>query len=459
MSGKWTAMAVLSIGTLMSTLDGGMVSAAFPALTEAFDTDASTVLWVNVSFWVTNVGLLLTMGWLGDVFGRRRIFAVGYLIFTLGLLLSAASFEVWQIIAARIVQGFGSAMTLSNLNALITTSFRPDERGKAMGVSGAVVGVGLSVGPLLGGFLLDVLDWRALFYVRAPVGLMGSVLAWTVLAPDAGPRAKPRVDFLGALALFASLGSFLLALNQGGRSGFGSGFVLGMALIASASLPVLVWTQIRSVHPIIDVTLFRSRQYTLALLVLVSHYLSHGPVLLVAPFFLIDALGFSASKMGLFLAGFVIGRTFMAPVAGFLSDRFGPRPFLVFGNCLIAASLLWLSMLGLDTPEAVLLLALFSAGIGSAFFEPVVTSAIMGSVPADRLGAASASVAMGRHVAFSVGVALAGAIFAIRQPIHLADTGLEASAIAGAFNDTVLAAAALAALAVLFSTGMRKQTP
>lgn len=450
-------MAVLSFGTLMSTLDGGMVSIAFPALAEAFHTDASTVLWVNVAFWVTNVGLLLTMGWLGDVFGRRRVFAAGFLVFTLGLLLSAASFEIWQIIAARIVQGVGSAMTLSNLNALITTSFPSDERGKAMGVSGAVVGVGLTVGPLLGGFLLDVLDWRALFYVRAPVGLLGSILAWTVLAPDAGPRSKLRVDFLGAIALFATLGSFLLALNQGGRIGFGSGFVLGMFLVAAASLPVLVWTQMRSVRPIIDVTLFRSRQYTFALLVLISRYLSDGPILLVAPFFLTDALGFSATKMGLFLAGFVVGRTFMAPVAGYLSDRFGPRPFLIFGNSVTAVSLLWLSTLGLESPAAVLFLALFSTGIGSAFFEPVVTSVIMGSVPGDRLGTASASVAMGRHIAFSVGVALAGAIFAIRQPIHLADTGSEASAIAAAFNDTVRIAVVLAAFAIVFSLGTRKQ--
>jgi EmrB/QacA subfamily drug resistance transporter len=441
----------------MSTLDGGMVSAAFPALVEAFDTDASTVLWVNVAFWVTNVGLLLTMGWLGDVFGRRRVFSVGYLVFTVGLLLAAASLEVWQIIASRIVQGIGSAMTLSNLNALITNSFPSNERGKAMGISGAVVGIGLSVGPLLGGFLLDSLDWRALFYTRAPVGLLGSIMAWTMLTPDRNGEGKFRIDFLGATALFVTLGTLLLALNQGGRHGFESIYVISLTLISLGSLPLLVWTQKRSARPIIDISLFQSRQYTFALLVLVSHYLSHGPILLVAPFFLVNSLEFSASKMGVFLAGFVLGRVFCAPFAGHLSDRFGPRPFLLFGNCLTAMSLFWLSTIGLNTADLALFLALSSAGVGSAFFEPVVTSTIMGSVQKERLGTASASVAMGRHIAFSVGVTLAGAIFAIREPFHLAKTGMETSAIAGAFSDTLLVAVILATAAVVFSIGTSKQ--
>ena len=233
--------------------------------------------------------------------------------------------------------------------------------------------------------------------------------------------------------------------------------MFAFAIMFLTSLPVLVWTQRRSLRPIIDINLFHSRQYTFALLVLVSHYLSHGPILLVAPFFLVNSLQFSASKMGIFLAGFVIGRVFFAPITGHLSDRFGPRPFLLFGNSVIAISLFWLSTVGLHTPDWILFLALSSAGVGSAFFEPVVTSTIMGSARNDRLGTASASVAMGRHIAFSVGVALAGAIFAIREPFHLAETGMETSAIAGAFSDTLMVAGMLAVLATIFSVGTRKE--
>ena len=156
---KWTALTVVSFATLMSTLDGGMVNVSYPALAEAFETGVSTVLWVTVSYWITAVGLLLTMGWIGDEFGKRRVFMIGSVVFTLGILISAASFNVWHLIGARIFQGVGSSMILSNLNAMITARFPTKERGMALGVSGAVVGVGLSAGPLLGGPLLDLLDW------------------------------------------------------------------------------------------------------------------------------------------------------------------------------------------------------------------------------------------------------------------------------------------------------------
>ena len=452
---KWIVLSVVSIGTLMATLDGGMVGVSYPALAEAFDTDTSTVLWVNVAFWVTSVGLLFTLGWLGDVAGRRRVFTLGFVVFTLGLLMSAGSFTVWQLIGARIFQGIGSSMILSNLNALIADSFPSGERGKALGVSGAVVGVGLSAGPLAAGLLLDALDWRALFYSRAPLGVLGAALGWWLLPRDRVQGGQFRMDFLGAAALFGTLASALLVVNQGGRQGFGSPTVLGLAVAAGVFLPVLVWSQTRSVRPILGFSLFRSRQYTVSLLILGSHYLSHGGILLVAPFFFIESLGFSATKMGLFIAAFYIGRTVFAPVSGRLSDRFGPRPFLVLGNLFLAVALLWLSGLGTGASEAALLSAMLLAGVGSAFFEPVVTSVIMGSVPQDRLGTASASIATGRHVAFAIGVAVAGAIYAIRERVYLADMA-EVEAIARGFGDTVLSGVALAAVAVVLSLFTRR---
>ena len=446
----------------MSTVDGGIVNVAYPSLSVAFETDTSTVLWVTVAFWVTNVGLLLTLGWLGDVAGRRRVFTAGFVVFTLGMLMSAVSLNVWHLIGSRIVQGVGSSMLLSNLNAFITASFPAGERGKAMGVSGAVVGVGLAAGPLIGGFLLDVLDWRALFYTRAPLGVLGAALGWSLLPRDPAGIGRFRIDLIGAGALFGTMAAFLLVVNQGGRLGFTSTPVIGMAIAATIFTPLLVWTQRRAVRPILELSMFRIKPYAFSLGVTIGHYISHGAIMLVAPFYLMDSLGFSATKMGLFIATFYIGRTFVAPAAGWLSDKFGPRLFLILGNSMLAVALLWLSRQGTDATDAALLWGMLLAGAGSGFFEPVVTSVIMGSVPPDRLGTASASIAMARHIAFSVGVTLAGAVFAIRERVYLSDLALkgpqelvEARAIALGFGDAVLAGVALAVLAVVLSTRVR----
>ena len=460
---KWVALTVISIGTLMSTLDGGMVGVSYPALAKAFGTDTSTVLWVTVSYWVTAIGLLFTLGWVGDQIGRRRIYTLGFVVFTLGILMAAASSNIWQLIGARIFQGVGSAMILSNLNALIASIFPSRERGKALGVSGAVVGVGLSTGPLLGGLLLDVFDWRALFYSRVPLGVLGAVLAWWLLPRDRAVRDRFQVDIVGAVALFGSLASLLLVVNQGGKLGFGSMPVIGLAVAAGVFLPLLVWAERRAARPILDMSLFRSRQYTIGVLVLIGHYLSHGGILLLAPFFFVDALDYSSTKMGLFIAAFSIGRAFLAPIAGLLSDRLGPRLFLFLGNVLLAVALLWLSRPGTATMEWALLSAMLLAGAGSALFEPVVTSVIMGSAPHDRLGTASASVAMGRQIAFSIGVTVAGAIFTIRESAYVAELAVggvseevaAAEAVARGFGDTMLAGVAVAIVAATLSLSLR----
>ena len=457
--GKWATLAVVSIGTLMSTLDGGMVGVSFPALSEAFDTGSSTILWVSVAFWATSFGLLPTLGWLGDVHGRKRVYTIGSLVFAFGILAAAAAPNVWALIAVRIVQAVGSAMVLSNLNAVIAAAFPAGERGRALGVSGAVVGVGLSAGPLVGGFLVDALGWQSLFYTRAPLGLLGALLAWRMLPADRTTGGRWGLDLLGSGTLFVTLAAFLLIINQGGRLGFDSPVVLGLAAAAAALAPVLVWTERRAARPILQASLFRSRDYTVALMVQISHYLAHGGIILVAPFFFVDSLGFSATRMGVFIAAFYAARTVMAFPAGWLSDAFGPRRFLVFGNGLFALALLWVAREWTGSNEVAILAALLLAGVGSAFFEPVVTSVIMGAVPVDRLGTASALVAMGRHVAFAAGVALAGAVFAVRERGYLRELGESgaAEAIGRGFSDTMLTCVALAVAATLFSTLIRSR--
>ena len=292
---------VAALGNLVLTIDSGIMGVSYPALADAFETDTSTVLWVSVAFWVTGVGLVMTVGWLSDVGGRRLSYTLGFVLYSLALGLSAITAELWQLIAARVFMGLGSAMILAGVNAIILDRFGPRERAKAIGIAGAVVGIGLTTGPLAGGWLLDELGWRALFYTRVPISLVAAGLSWWVL--DSQERDGKRdfaVDRLGAVALFAVLASFLVMVNRGAEDGLLSPLVLAMAGLLIVSVPVLVASQRRSARPILDFGLFRRPGYGFGLGVLVFHYTSLGAILLLAPFFFIDALGVLGDQDGPF---------------------------------------------------------------------------------------------------------------------------------------------------------------
>ena len=449
---KWLVLLVAALGNLVLTIDSGIMGVSYPALAEAFDTDTSTVLWVSVSFWVTGVGLVMTVGWLSDVGGRRLSYTLGFVLYSLALGLSAITAELWQLIAARVFMGLGSAMILAGVNAIILDRFGPRERAKAIGIAGAVVGIGLTTGPLAGGWLLDELGWRALFYTRVPISLVAAGLSWWVLeSQERDGKRDFAVDRLGAIALFAVLASFLVLVNRGAEDGLLSPLVLAMAGLLIVSVPVLIASQLRSERPILDFGLFRRPGYGFGLGVLVFHYTSLGAILLLAPFFFIDALGFSATKMGLFIMLHTLMRVFLAPVSGALTHRIGAWTLSGIGLAAMMGSLAWLSVLADSGSELAILGALLLAGVGSGLYEPPNTTTIMGSVPADRYGTASASIASGRQLSFSIGVAVAGAIFAVRERAYLGLSEAAERAIALGFSDALLAGVVLAGLGVVLS--------
>ena len=449
---RWLILLAACLGNLVLTLDSGVMGVSYPALAEAFDTDTSTVLWVSVAFWVTGVGLVMTVGWLGDVGGRRLSYTLGFVLFSVALGLSAMAAELWQLIAARVFMGLGSSMVLAGVNAVILDRFGPQQRARAIGIAGAVVGLGLSVGPLAGGWLLDELGWRALFYTRIPLSLAAAGLSWWALSDSGGRRPRDlSIDWLGAVALFSVLASFLVVVNRGAEDGPFSPLVIASAALFAASLPLLVVSQRRSARPILDFGLFRRPGYGLGLGVLVFHYTSLGAILLLAPFFFVRALGFSATRMGLFIMLHTLMRVFLAPVSGALTHRVGAWTLSGVGLAAMVVSLSWLSALADSGSEQAILAALLLAGVGSAFYEPPNTTTIMGSVPADRYGTASASIASGRQLSFSVGVALAGAVFAVRERAYLGALEAAERAVALGFSDALLAGAALAGLGVVVS--------
>ena len=416
---KWVVLTIVSLGTILTTLDGGMVQVGYPALAKAFNLDPSDILWVTVSFWITSVGLMLTLGWIGDVAGRKNMFVLGFLIFSIALISASLSQYFWQLIVSRILQGVGSALLLSNLNALITTAFPEEERGTAIGISGGVVGVGLTVGPLAAGMLLDMFDWRVMMYSKVPIGVLGAILGWYYLRKDTVIRRKYRIDLLGALALFGSMATFLIFINKGGKDGFNTSIPLIMVPLCIIFLTLYIRSEFRSLRPIFELQLFNNSYYSIGVLLHFCHYLAHGGLVLIGPFYMINSLGYSYATTGFVIACFYLTRSFLAPIAGKLSDHFSPFLFTMMGNLLLGTGIIWISFLDLNTSPFKFAIAMSVASSGVALVEPVLTSVIMGSVPKDRIGTASAVIGAGRQLAFAVGIAIAGAVFSTTQRMHL----------------------------------------
>ena len=462
---KWLVLGTTSMGVILSTMDASAVSLSYPALAATFSTDPSTVVWVGIIYFLFSTGLLLTLGWLGDSLGRNRLYTGGMIVFTLGLGLSASAASIHQLIAYRAIQGIGSAMILATGNALLVAAFPSHQRGTALGLQGIAIGLGLGIGPLISGFLLDVLDWRAVFYVRVPVGLLGLLLAGTLLDRER-PRGPLQADYTGALVLFGCLTAFTLAINQAGRLGPLHAVVLGAAVIAVALFPLFLRIERRVSRPILDLSLFRNRVYRGGLLSLILTSQSWATIALLTPFLMINAMEFPPFRAGLFLTAFAIIRLVFSPAAGWLADRLGTRLLTTTGLLLVVGGLVFISRLDADSSSALLLWGLLIAGVGNALFEPPNTSAIMGSVPGDRLGTAAASLATARQVGLIVGIALGGALFAARSAAYagisaaqVAPERLAPAALASGVSDALVAAAALCFLGVFFALAREGRAP
>jgi len=462
---KWLALLTVSIGTFMGTLDASIVNISFPRLTQVFETEPSVVLWVSVAYLLVSVSLMLTIGRIGDALGRKRVYILGFALFTLGLVLCSLSQGIVQLILARIVQAVGSAMTVAFGTAIVTAAFPSEERGKALGILGAVVSGGLLSGPVLGGFLLDVLDWRAIFYTRVPVGIIGLVMAWILLKEQRESDTGLKFDLGGAVTLFTSFSCLLLFFNLGGRLGFLSPTTLILAFGTVVSLALFVVFERRAPQPIIDLNLFRNRLFTASNISLSIMFVAMAANTFLIPFYLIDGLAHSASTTGLLLAAVPLTTLVIGPPSGWLSDKIGSRLLCTVGITLICLALFLLSELGAESTDADILLRLVVLGVGTGMFSSPNNSSIMGSVSRDKLSTASAMIATGRQIGMSTGIAIAGTIFTSRQAVHaiqlihdnLEPLILHRLSLVGGFQDTLLVATIICSIGIFTSLARGKQ--
>ncbi|HEY9207099.1 MAG TPA: MFS transporter [Candidatus Methanoperedens sp.] len=447
---KWKAMFTVWIAIFMATLDGSIVNVALPTLTEYFRTDITTIEWVIMGYLLIITSLLLSFGRLSDIFGRKTIFTVGIAIFTAGSGLCAISNTVGQLIFYRVVQGIGASMVMATGVAIISNAFPLKERGKAMGFIGTVVAIGSMTGPVVGGFLIENVGWRSIFYINIPVGIVGVTMASTILRRDENARG-PTFDVPGAVTLFAGLVSLLLAFSEGQELGWSSGYIAALIGISIMFFILFFRIENRAKEPIMELRHFRNKPFAAANISAFLVFISMFGVILLMPFFLENELGYSPQEVGIVLIAVPVVMSVVSPISGWLYDKTNSNLLSSIGLAIASLSTLSLGFLSPSSSfiDVALRMALF--GLGTGLFQAPNNSIIMSSLPREKLGIAAGMLGTMRNMGMVIGVAISGAVFSTRY-VYYGNIG---SSFLPAFRDTYIVSAIICGIAV-FTSLVRK---
>jgi EmrB/QacA subfamily drug resistance transporter len=450
----WWVLLTVGLGTINGGIDNSIINLATPRLAQVFGVEADVILWLSAGFTVVSVGLALTWGSMGDSLGRKRVYLTGFVFFTLGLAIMSTSQGVAQLIVGRLVQAVGQSMTLSNGFAITVSAFPERDRGKVIGLIGALVGVGLTLGPIIGGYILEALDWRALFWTRLPLGIVAFLLSALIIAPHKPSGARRPFDVAGAVTLFIALTSLLLVINRAPSMGFFSPLILGLSASALIAGALFVFVERRAAMPVVNLSLFRNRFLSTSLAVHFLHFLAYIFVIFLLPYYLFDGRGLPGAQVGLLFASVQVVRLFTSPLSGWLSDRLGPVRVATAGIAVTTAGMWGLSQLGPESSVSEIALGLVLTGTGAAVFDPANEHSILRVVPAARLGSVAAMIATARQIGFSIGIAISGTLYALRLRVHETTvTGADAGqqSVSMAYGEATLVGVAIMTVAVALS--------
>ncbi|HTZ45792.1 MAG TPA: MFS transporter [Jatrophihabitans sp.] len=410
---KWWTLAAVCLGTFMLLLDITIVNVALPDIQTSLHSTFSDLQWVVDAYALTLAALLLTAGSLADQFGRRRLYLIGLTLFTLASALCGAARSSIMLELSRGLQGIGGAVVFSVSLALLANAFHGKDRGVAFGIWGAITGVAVAVGPIVGGALVSGLSWRWIFFVNLPVGAIALGLTVARVQESRNDHAR-RPDWLGFVLFSAALASLVYALIESGRSSFGSATVIGCFVAAAVLLALFLVVETRGAHPMFDLRLFRLPTFAGGDIAAFGVSAGIFSTLLYLVLYLQDVLGYSALQTGLRLLVLSGGILVTSGLAGRLTSRVPVRALI--GPGLIVAGIGLLLMRGLTASSSWthLIPGMIVGGIGVGFINPPLASTAVGVVEPQRSGMASGINSTFRQVGIATGIALLGTLFSNR---------------------------------------------
>jgi EmrB/QacA subfamily drug resistance transporter len=439
---KWVALTNTTLGVLMATIDSSIVLISLPVIFKGIHIDplapgeTGYFLWMLLGYMVVTATLLVTFGRISDMFGRVRFYNLGFLIFTIGSILlwltpGTGNAGALELILFRLVQGIGGGFLLSNSAAIITDAFPAHQRGFALGINQIAAILGLLIGLILGG-ILSYFDWRLVFLVSVPVGIAGTIWAYTMLRETAKPRSHQKIDWLGNVTFAAGATILLIGITYGiepygsSSTGWGNPVVIAALIIGVLLLAAFIWIELHVEDPMFRLELFKIRMFAAGNASSFLASVARGGLQFMLVIWLqgiwlpLHGYDYEVTPLwaGIYMIPLLIGFLLMGPLSGWLSDRFGARPFSTLGMFIQAVGFFLLTVIPLNFSYIWFALILFVLGIGQGMFSSPNTSSVMGSVPAEQRGVAS-----GMRSTFQN----SGAIVSIGVFFSLITSGLAAS--------------------------------
>ncbi|HEY6638476.1 MAG TPA: MFS transporter [Solirubrobacterales bacterium] len=400
---------------LLATINSGTLIIALPDLERSLGTSLLQLVWVILAYMIASTVQVLTAGRLSDLFGRKKAYVGGFLLFTAASLGAGFSGDGTQLILWRIVQGIGGALLFANAPALVTDAFPREQLGLAMGTNTMVAAVGLVIGPVLGGALVAI-SWHWVFWFNVPVGLAGALWGWLVLHEMSTRDSERGLDLLGTTTFVAGLTGLVYGLSRGGISGWDDALVIWSLAAAVVLLPAFVLIERHAKAPMLDLTIFQNRMFAAATGAAFINGLSRFALLFVFVFYFQGVMGDDPITAGIKLTPMAIGMVISSPLAGIWADRHGSRMLAALGMLVSAFALAGMTTLGEHSPywESTLWLGL--VGIGSGMFNSPNTAAMMATVPARRRGIASGARTMLQNTGAVISIAFVLAIVTAAVP-------------------------------------------
>ena len=407
---KWLVLSNTTVATLMAAIDTNIVLISLPTIgRELSGTSPTILLWILLGYSLLTAVVLLNFGRLSDMFGRVRLYVLGFAVFTVGSLLCGFSQSGLELVGFRLVQAVGAGFLFSNSAAIITDAFPPNERGRALGINQVSIVAGAVAGLLLGGIITSTLNWRWIFFVNVPIGFIATVRARLDLHELAPPEETPRIDWFGNVVFALGLTLLLLGVTLGALGELGEPAAIATVVAGIGFLLAFLWIEARERSPMLDLKLFRIREFAASAFTMLLNALARGAFTFILVFYLQGPPRFlDPFTAGLYLIPVSASLAVFGPVSGWLSDRFGPRPFLLVGLTTSAIGFLWLATIGPDESFLGLAPALVLVGAGFGMFASPNRASMMTAVPPTQRGVASGigTTFINSGVTLSLGLAL-----------------------------------------------------